>query len=136
MDSPENVQQEQTKKELPADLKKGLEIIRRGVFAFQKKVEEIAEEGKRQYNIVATKSNIRDAKRDLGERVYTLISEEETANPALDEKVKVIIARIKGLEEELAKLESKVASPPPAGPVSGSLGGEPVKEQGKADEAP
>ena len=123
MDSPENAKPEQIKKGFPPDREKGLEIIKRGVFAFQKKVEEIAEEGKRQYHIAATKSKIRDAKRDLGDRVYTLISGEEAANPALDEKVKVTIARIRGLEEELAKLEGKAASPPPAGPVPGSVGG-------------
>ena len=116
MDNPENVQQEQTRKEVRSDAATGLDVIKRGVLAFQKKVEELAEEGKRQYNIVATKSKIRDAKRDLGERVYALMREEETANPALDENVKDIIAGIKGLEEELAKLEVKAASPPPTGP--------------------
>jgi len=136
MDSPENVQREQIKKEVRSDIEKGLAVIKRGVFAFQKIAEELAEEGKRQYKIVATRSKIQGAKRDLGVRVYTLISAAETTNPALDEEVKGTVARIKGLEEELAKLESKVASPQPVGPASESVGEEPAKAQGKAEDKP
>ena len=134
MDSSENVQREQIKKELRSDVGKGIAVIKRGVLAFQKIAEELAEEGKRQYNIVATRSKIRDVKRDLGERIYTLIKAAETTNPALDEEVKGIVARIKGLEEELANLEGKVASPQPVGPISEAVGGESVKAQEKAVE--
>ena len=136
MDSPENVQREPIKKEVRSEMEKGLAVIKRGVIAFQKMAEELAEEGKRQYTIVATKSKIRDAKRDLGVRVYTLISAAETTNPALDEEVKGTVSRIKGLEDELAKLEGEVASRQPVGQASKSVGVEPAKAQENADDAP
>jgi hypothetical protein len=136
MDNHGDGKQEQFKKEMRSDMEKGLAFVKRGVVAFQKMAGELAEEGKRQYAVAATKSKIRDAKRDLGARVYTLLSKAETQNPALDEGVKGTIARIRGLEEELAKLEVKVASAQPAGPAPGSEGGDPAKAEGKADEAP
>jgi hypothetical protein len=136
MDSPEKVRQEQIKEEARSDMEKGLAFIKRGVVAFQKMAGELAEEGKRQYAIAATKSKIRDARRDLGARVYTLMSGSETANPALDEGVKGIVARIKGFEDELAKLEVNVASAQPAGPAPGSEGGERPKAEGESEEAP
>ncbi len=136
MDSTENVQREQIKKELGSEVGKGIAVIKRGVLAFQKIAEEVAEEGKRQYRIVATRSKIQDAKRDLGVRVYTLIKVAETTNPALDEEVKGTVARIKGLEEELEKLEGKVHSPQPVGPIVEAMGGESEKAQGKSVEAP
>jgi hypothetical protein len=47
----------------------------------------------------------RDAMRDLGAKVYMLMSGARIKNPALDAAVKDITAHIKGLEAELAKLE-------------------------------
>jgi predicted nucleic acid-binding Zn-ribbon protein len=136
MDSPENKQWERTRKELRSDMEKGFAVIKKGIIAFQKKAEDLADESKRQYQIAATKSKIRDARRDLGGRVYALISKAETENPALDEEVKAIVARIKGLEEEIAKLKVKVASPQPVGQAPGAAGGEPEKAQEKTDEGP
>jgi hypothetical protein len=136
MDNPENVQWEQLKKELRTDMKKGLAVIKKGIITVQNKAEELVDEGKRQYQIIAARSKIRDAKRDLGGRVYTLISKAVIENPTLDDEVKGIVARIKGLEEEIAKLEGKVASPQPVGQAPGASEGEPAKAQGKADEAP
>ena len=49
MDSPEHAQREQVKKESRSDMEKGFAVVKRGILAFQKKAEELAYEGKRQY---------------------------------------------------------------------------------------
>ena len=136
VDRPENDKHEQTRKEVRADREKGLAVIKRGVLAFQKMAGELAEEGKRQFTLAATKSKMQDAKRDLGVRVYTLIRGAEAANPALDDEVKNSVARIRGLEEECAKLEGKAAAPRQAIPAPGSPAGDATNAREKAEEAP
>jgi predicted nucleic acid-binding Zn-ribbon protein len=101
---------EQIKKEVQNELEKGLAVIKNGVIVIQKKAEELSDEGKRQYRMMSTKAKIHNSMRDLGARVYILMSQARTKNPALDVSVKDIMARIKGLEAELAKLEGKAGA--------------------------
>jgi hypothetical protein len=103
---------EQIKKEVQNELEKGLAVIKNGVIVIQKKAEELSDEGKRQYRMMSTKAKIHNSMRDLGARVYILMSQARTKNPVLDASVKDITARIKGLEADLAKLESKTGVPP------------------------
>lgn len=117
MDYRNKVSWEQIKKEVQNELEKGLAVIKNGVVVIQKKAEEITDEGKRQYKIVSTKAKLHNAMRDLGARVYMLMSGARIKNPALDASVKEVVARIKSFEAELAQLEGKVGAAP-AGAVS------------------
>jgi len=103
----DNVSWQKIKKELQNELEKSLAVIKSRVNDIQKKAEELTEEGKRQYKIMSTKAKIHDAMRDLGSKVYMLVSESGVKNPALDAGVKDVIAGIKSLEVELANLEAK-----------------------------
>ena len=111
----DNVNWEKIKKELQTELEKGLAVLKNGVIVIQKKAEELTEEGKRQYKMLTTKARIHDEMRDLGAKVYILMRNARVRNPALNPEVKVITARIKSLEAELAKLEGRAgAAPVPA----------------------
>ncbi len=103
----DSVRWQQIKKEVQNELEKGLALIKNEVIVIQKKAEELTEEGKRQYKMLSTKAKIHSTMRDLGARVYLLMSGSRIKNPALDATVKDIAARIKSLEAELAKLERK-----------------------------
>ncbi len=103
----DSVNWQQIKKEVQNELEKGLALIKNEVIVIQKKAEELTEEGKRQYKMLSTKAKIHNAMRDLGAKVYMLMSGARIKNPALDAAVKDITARIKILEAELAKLEGK-----------------------------
>ena len=103
----DNMNWEKIKKELQNELEKGFGVIKNGAIVIQKKAEELTEEGKRQYKMLSTKARMHDAMRDLGAKVYMLMSGTRIKNPALDAGVKDITVRIKRLEAELAKLEGK-----------------------------
>jgi len=103
----DNMVWEKIKKELQNELEKGLGVIKDKATVMQKKAEEWTEEGKRQYKMLSTKAKINEAMRDLGAKVYMLMSGARIKNPALDARVKVVTARIKSLKAELAKLEGK-----------------------------
>jgi cell division protein FtsB len=103
----DNMVWEKIKKELQIELEKGLGAIKDKAIVMQKMAEEWTEEGKRQYKMLSTKAKINEAMRDLGAKVYLLMSGARVKNPALDARVKDITARIKSLKAELAKLEGK-----------------------------
>jgi hypothetical protein len=104
-----NLSWEKIKAELQNELEKGLGAIKSGAIVIQKKTEDLTEEGKRKYKMMLTKVKIQDAMRDLGAKVYLLMSGARIKNPALDAGVKTITARIKSLEVVLAELEGKAA---------------------------
>ncbi len=108
----DNMSWELLKKELQNELEKGIAIIKNGAIVMQKKAEEVTEEGKRQYKMLSTKAKLHESMRDLGAKVYMLMSGARIRNPALDNGVREITARIKGLEAELAKLEGKAGASP------------------------
>ncbi len=106
----DNVNWEHIKQELQNELEKGIAVIKNGAIVIQKKAEEVTEEGKRQYKMLSTKAKIHNALRELGARVYMVMSGARIRNPALDASVKDITDNIKGLEAELAKLEGKTSA--------------------------
>ncbi|HTF99517.1 MAG TPA: hypothetical protein VK654_02890 [Nitrospirota bacterium] len=103
---------EQLKKELQSELEKGLAVLKNGAVVVQKKAEELTAEGKRQYKMLVIKAKIHDAMRDLGAKVYLLMGGRRATNPLLNADVRETAAKIKGLEEDLAKLEGKAAKKP------------------------
>lgn len=105
----DNVNWELIKKELQTELEKGLAVLKNGAIVVQKKAEELTDEGKRQYKMLSTKARIHDAMRELGAKVYLLMSGARVKNPALNSAVRDLAAKIKSFEDELAKLEGKAA---------------------------
>jgi len=101
---------EKIKKELQDEVEKAVGAIMNGASAVQKRAEALTVEGKRQYNLLSTKLKIHDAMRDLGAKVYKMMSGARVRNPALDAEVKAIAAHIRSLEAELAKLEGKAGA--------------------------
>jgi len=67
--------------------------VKRGAIVAQKKAGELTEEGKRQYKISALKTKVHGGISGLGARVYALTGS-RTKNPALDAKVKDLVAQI------------------------------------------
>jgi len=95
------------KKDLQKGYDEGLAFVKEGAAVVMKKAEELTEEGKKRYILYELKSKVQKDIADLGGHVYDLSS--KTKNPMLETKVKEIIARIRRLEAEIAKLEGKGA---------------------------
>ena len=96
---------EKVKRDLQKGFKEGFTVFREGAAVVREKVGELTEEGKRQYKVYALKTKVQREIADLGGRVYDLGA--KVRNPMFDKKVKAIIARIKRLEAQIAKLEGK-----------------------------
>lgn len=96
---------QKVKKDLQRGLKEGIAVVKEGAAVVKEKVEELTEEGKRQYNIFLLKTKVQKEIADLGGRIYDLSA--KLKNPMVDRKVKAMIARIKKLETQVTRLESK-----------------------------
>jgi len=96
---------QKVKKDLQRGIREGITVVKEGAAVVKEKVEELTEEGKRQYKIFALKTKVQKEIAELGGRVYDLSA--EVKNPMLDRKVKAIVARIKKLEAQITKLEGK-----------------------------
>ncbi len=96
---------EKVKKDLKRGFEEGITIVKDRAAVVKEKVEELTEEGKRQYNIYALKTKVQKEIADLGGRIYDLSS--KIKNPMLDRKVNTIVARIKKLETRIKRLEAK-----------------------------
>jgi len=96
---------EKVKKDLEKGIKDGIYVVREGVSRVGAKTEELTEEGRRRYRIFELKNKVRRWTADLGGRVYELSSEIE--NPMLDTKVKLMVSRIRKLENQIGRLERR-----------------------------
>ncbi len=106
MDYLESIKWDEIKKDLQKGLEKGMAAMKKGVIVAQKKAGELTEEGKRQFKILALKAKVHETITDLGARVYALMSGAKAKNPARDAEVKDLLAKIKGLESQIAALAS------------------------------
>lgn len=96
------------KTDMEKGLKQGLLAVREGAMVARKRAGELSEEGKRQYKIMGLKAKVHQGISDLGARVYSVMSSRK--NPALDARVKDIVAQVKKYESQIASLEG--AQPP------------------------
>ena len=96
-------------KEVRADLeegvKEGIEVIKEGATFVKEKTEELTEEGKKRLKLFELKAKVRKEMTELGGQVYDL--KFRVKNPLGDSKVKVVIERIKKLEDQIMRLEGK-----------------------------
>lgn len=96
---------EKIKSDVQKGIREGFGIVREGVIVAKAKAEELTEEGKRRLKIFELKTKVQREISELGGRVYAV--SEKLKNPMLDKKAKAVIARIKRLETQIAKLEDK-----------------------------
>jgi hypothetical protein len=94
------------KTDLQKGFKQGIVAVQKGAIVAKKKAGELSDEGKRQYQLIALKTKVHSGISDLGARVYALMSA-RAKNPAVDAKVKDIVAQIKKFEAQIAALEKK-----------------------------
>jgi peptidoglycan hydrolase CwlO-like protein len=80
-------------------------MVKEGVIVVRAKAEELTEEGKRMLKVFELKTKVQKEISELGGKVYALSS--KLKNPLLDKKVKPIIARIRKLEGQIARIEGK-----------------------------
>jgi hypothetical protein len=93
------------KGDLQKGIKEGITVVKERAAVVKEKVEELTEEGKKQYNIFLLKTKVQKEISELGGRVYDLSA--KLKNPMVDRKVKALIARIKKLEAKVTRLEKK-----------------------------
>jgi hypothetical protein len=96
---------EKIKSDIQKGIREGFVMVKEGVTVARAKAEELTEEGKRRLKIFELKTKVQREISELGGRVYSL--SEKLKNPMLDKKAKAVIARIKKLETQIAKLEGK-----------------------------
>jgi ABC-type dipeptide/oligopeptide/nickel transport system ATPase component len=96
---------QKVKRDLQSGLKEGIAVVKEGASVVKEKVQELTEEGKRQYTIFLLKTKVQKEIAELGGRVYDLSV--KLRNPMLDKKVKALIARIKKFETQVTRLEGK-----------------------------
>jgi len=99
-------------KDIQKSINESITAMRKGATVAVEKAEELAEEGKRRYKIFELKMKIQSNFTDLGGKVYDLISK-GSKNLLIDKKVKSLIAGVKKLEAQIAKLERVSAKKSP-----------------------
>lgn len=101
------------KKDVKKGIEEGIAVVKEGASVVSGKMGELTAEGKRQYRMFDLKAKIQDQMTVLGGRAYDVLDGRKS--PAADGKVKAVYAKIKGLEEQLRKLEGgkqkKAAAP-------------------------
>lgn len=105
----ESIDWEGVKKDLQKGVEKGMAAMKKGAIVAQKKAGDLTDEGKRQYKILTLKTKVHEGVTDLGARVYALMGS-RVKNPALDARVKNIVAQIKKLDAQIADLEKEPRS--------------------------
>ena len=89
------------------NLKKGMEegiaVLREGASVVSVKMNELSEEGKRQYKMFNLNVKIQDQMKEMGGIAYTLIDAGKSLDP--DKKLKAVYTKIKKLEWQLSKIE-------------------------------
>jgi len=96
---------ERVKKDLQRRIKGGIGIVKEGVTIVKAKAGELTKEGKKRLKLFELKTKVRREISELGGKVYDLSAKPK--NPLLDSKVKAIIARIRKLEVQIAKIEKQ-----------------------------
>lgn len=95
---------DRVKKDIQKGVDESIAAVRKGATVAVEKAEELAEEGKRRYKVFELKMKVQSNFTELGGKVYDLASK-SAKSPLLDAKVKSLVAGVKKLEVQIAKLE-------------------------------
>jgi hypothetical protein len=103
------------KKDVKKGIEEGIAVVKEGANVVSEKVGEVTAEGKRQLKLYEMRKKIDSLLSALGVRVCQVFGAKK--NPASDEKVKAIYAKIQKLEGQMIKLGGgeKAAPKKPAG---------------------
>lgn len=101
------------KKDLKKGLDEGIAAVMQGANVLSVKMNELSEEGKKQYKIFNIYVKIKDQKNALGEMAYAVLKNGKSLDE--DKKLKASYNKIKKLEWQLSKIENdkkiKVSEP-------------------------
>jgi len=101
------------KKDVKKGLEEGIAAVMQGANVVSLKMNELSEEGKRQYKMFNLHVQIRDQMNELGGIAYSALENGKSLDE--DKKIKAIYKKIKKLEWQLSKFDGvhqvKVASP-------------------------
>lgn len=103
---------EKIKKDLKKGLDEGIAAVVQGANVVSVKMNELSDEGKKQYKMFNIYVKIKDHKNELGELAYTLLEGGKSLDT--DKKVKTVYNKIKKLEWQLSKPkgDKKIAAAP------------------------
>jgi len=96
---------DQIKNNLKKGMEEGIAVLKEGANVVSVKMNELSEEGKRQYQIFNLNLKIQDRINELGGITYAAIASGKTLDE--DKKIKVAFAKIKKLEWQLNKIGGK-----------------------------
>ncbi len=96
---------EKIQKDIKANIKEGLAIVKEGSAIVSQRIEKLTEEGKKKYQVFTLNMKIQDEFSKLGGKIYGLSG--KTRNPMTNRSVAAIMSRIKKLEDRIKKLERK-----------------------------
>lgn len=96
---------DQIKNNLKKGMEEGIAVLKEGANVVSVKMNELSEEGKRQYKIFNLNLKIQDRINELGGITYAAIDSGKTLDE--DKKIKAAFAKIKKLEWQLNKIGGK-----------------------------
>jgi hypothetical protein len=91
------------KKDVKKGFEEGIAAVRQGASVVSVKMNELSEEGKKQYKIFNLHVKIKDRMNELGEIAYTVLKSGKNLDE--DKKIKAAFAKIKKLEWQLSKIK-------------------------------
>ena len=100
---------------LKKGMEEGLAVLKEGANVVSVKMNELSEEGKRQYKIFNLTLQIQDQMKELGGMTYAVLNSMKSVDE--DKKIKVAFTKIKKLEWQLKKIEGAkktTSAPKPA----------------------
>lgn len=92
------------KKDVKKGFEEGLAAVMQGANVVSGKMNELSEEGKRQYKIFNLHVKIKDQMNELGEIAYAVLKSDKCLDE--DKKVKAAFTKIKKLEWQLSKISA------------------------------
>jgi len=102
------------------DLKKGIDggiaALKEGANVVSVKMNELTDEGKRQYKIFNLNLKIQDLIKELGGMVYAVLDNGKSVDG--DKKIKATCAKIKKLEWQITRLEGRKTAVPAQKPAA------------------
>lgn len=93
------------KKDLKKGIEGGLAAVKQGATAASLKVNDLSDEGKRQYHMLKLNLKKQDLIRELGIIVHALLDSGKSVDE--DKKIKATYAKIRKLEWQLRKLDGR-----------------------------
>lgn len=97
---------EKIQKDIKKNLKEGIDLFKERSSTVTKKLEWLTEEGKKRYKLFNLNMKVQEEFAHLGGHIYDLVSK-DAKNPIENKKVQSIMKKIKRLETQINRLESK-----------------------------